>query len=85
VLLDLRDDGTYRRGERMHEEDGSAMSKEKILRYSSGVASRKLQRRTGKQYFGIPIEQVECAANLPPTSGLNIRDMELLLHWCSST
>jgi hypothetical protein len=63
------------------------MSKEKILRYSSGVASRKLQRRTGKQYFGsaqthptsipqdqtsIPIEQVECAANLPPTSGLNI-------------
>ncbi|KAJ5853788.1 hypothetical protein N7534_006331 [Penicillium rubens] len=33
----------------------------------------------------IPIEQVECAANLPPTSGLNIRDMELLLHWCSST
>ncbi|KAJ6146650.1 hypothetical protein N7497_008632 [Penicillium chrysogenum] len=38
--------------ERMHEEDGSAMSKEKILRYSSGVASRKLQRRTGKQYFG---------------------------------
>lgn len=33
----------------------------------------------------IPNEQVEGAGNLPQTSGLNIRDMELLLHWCSST
>ncbi|CAG8889860.1 unnamed protein product [Penicillium egyptiacum] len=33
----------------------------------------------------IPNKQVESAANPPPISGLNIRDIEQLLHWCSST
>lgn len=30
-------------------------------------------------------KQAEGAGNLPQISDLNIRDMELLLHWCSST
>lgn len=33
----------------------------------------------------IPNKQAESAANIPLIPRLNIRDMELLLHWCSST
>lgn len=38
-----------------------------------------------KNHACIPNKQAEGAGNLPQTLDLNIRDMELLLHWCSST
>lgn len=36
-------------------------------------------------HTSIPNKQAEGAGNPPQTSDLNICDMELLLHWCSST